>query len=71
MPVLYPVVANTPLAEDADWLPFRDVYSPLDLSQKRSEFVCCLSFYVFTLLCFFFFSEVCFVAWFSLISGAL
>ncbi|KAF9071399.1 hypothetical protein BDP27DRAFT_1361947 [Rhodocollybia butyracea] len=29
------VVANAPLAEDADWLPFPEVYSPLDLSQKR------------------------------------
>ncbi|KAF9062028.1 hypothetical protein BDP27DRAFT_1451916 [Rhodocollybia butyracea] len=40
MPVLYPIVANTPLAEDADWLPFREVYSPLDLAQKRSVFRC-------------------------------
>ncbi|KAF9028520.1 hypothetical protein BDP27DRAFT_1436863 [Rhodocollybia butyracea] len=40
MPVLYPIVANTPLADDADWLPFRNVYSPLDLTSKRSLFRC-------------------------------
>ncbi|KAF9066652.1 hypothetical protein BDP27DRAFT_1423681 [Rhodocollybia butyracea] len=38
MPVLYPIMANTPVAEDVDWLPFRNVYSPLDLTSKGIVF---------------------------------